>query len=104
MASLRSVKDDHRQIRSIVTDLETSDPIFPSMDLLRLLFWNCRGVDNNIFKCNLVEIIKAHKPEILVLMETKVAFSKLASFFNRLGYTISTIVDPVERVDGIWII
>ncbi|CAL5421638.1 unnamed protein product [Camellia sinensis] len=105
MASLRSVEDDHRRIRSIITDLATSDPIiFPSMDLLRLLFWNCRSAGNNTFKRNLVEIIKAHKPEIIVLMETKVAFSKLANFFNRLGFTASTIIDPVGRVGGIWII
>ncbi|KAI8004098.1 hypothetical protein LOK49_LG08G00289 [Camellia lanceoleosa] len=105
MVSLRSVEDDHRRICSIITDLATSDPpIFPSMDLLRLLFWNCRGAGNNTFKRNLVEIIKAHKPEILVLMETKVALSKLANFFNRLGFTASTIIDPVGRVGGIWII
>ncbi|CAL5336206.1 unnamed protein product [Camellia sinensis] len=105
IASLRSVENDHRRIRSIITDLATSDPpIFPSMDLLRLLFWNCRDAGNNTFKRNLVEIIKAHKPEIIVLMETKVAFSKLANFFNRLGFTASTIIDPVGRVRGIWII
>ncbi|KAL7221500.1 hypothetical protein ACSBR1_023452 [Camellia fascicularis] len=74
------------------------------MDLLRLWFWNCREAENNTFKCNLVEIIKAYKPEILVLMETKVAFSKMSNFFNRLGFTASTIVDLVGRVEGIWII
>ncbi|KAI8017206.1 hypothetical protein LOK49_LG04G03341 [Camellia lanceoleosa] len=37
-------------------------------------------------------------------METKVAFSKMSNFFNRLGFTTSTIVDPVGKVGGIWII
>ncbi|KAL7173402.1 hypothetical protein ACSBR2_032794 [Camellia fascicularis] len=74
------------------------------MDLLRLLFWNCREAGNNTFKRNLVEIIKTHKPKILVLMETKVAFSKMSNFFTRLGFFASTIVDPVGRVGGIWII
>ncbi|KAL7209332.1 hypothetical protein ACSBR1_030960 [Camellia fascicularis] len=74
------------------------------MDLLRLLFWNCWGASNNNFKHNLTEIIKTHKPEILVLLETKVPFSKMGNFFNRLGLTASTIVDPIGRVGGIWIV
>ncbi|XP_028113727.1 uncharacterized protein LOC114311755 [Camellia sinensis] len=74
------------------------------MDLLKLLFWNCRGAGNKIFKRNLVEIIRSHKPEILILMETKVAFSRMGNFFNRLGFTASTIVDPVSRVSGFWIV
>ncbi|XP_028068131.1 uncharacterized protein LOC114270746 isoform X1 [Camellia sinensis] len=104
MASLRSVKADHWRIRSIITDLATEDPpSFPSMDLLRLLFWNCCGAGNNSFKRNLVEIIQAHKPEIIVLMETKIAYSKMSNFFTRLG-TASSIVNPVDRVGGIWVI
>ncbi|KAL7165463.1 hypothetical protein ACSBR2_041197 [Camellia fascicularis] len=73
MASPRSVEYDHRRIRSIVTELAVRDPpSYPSIDLLRLLFWNCRRAGNTNFKRNLVEIIKTHKPEILVLMEMKV--------------------------------
>ncbi|KAL7224135.1 hypothetical protein ACSBR1_025571 [Camellia fascicularis] len=74
------------------------------MDLLKLLIWNCRGAGNKTFKRNLVEILRSHKPEILILMETKVAFSKMGNFFNRLGFTASTIVDPIGRVGGIWIL
>ncbi|KAI7994725.1 hypothetical protein LOK49_LG11G01813 [Camellia lanceoleosa] len=104
MASLRSVENDHRQIRSIV-DLESNvSPTLPSMDLLRILFWNCRGVGNNKFKRNLVELIKLHKPEILILMETKAAFSTMSNFFNSLGFTASSTVDPVGRMGGIWIV
>ncbi|KAL7237498.1 hypothetical protein ACSBR2_003739 [Camellia fascicularis] len=104
MASLRSVEDDHRGIRSIIKELAVRDPPpYPSMDLLRLLFWNCRGVGNKKFKRNIVEIIKTHKPEILVLMETKVAYSQMSNFFNRLRFTASSVVDPVGRV-GVWII
>ncbi|CAL5337501.1 unnamed protein product [Camellia sinensis] len=105
MASLRSMEDDHWRIRSIIKELAVKDlPPYPSIDLLRLLFWNCREADSNKFKRNIVEIIKTHKPEILVLMETKVTYSQMSNFFNRLGFTTSSVVDPVGRVDGIWII
>ncbi|KAI7983165.1 hypothetical protein LOK49_LG15G02259 [Camellia lanceoleosa] len=94
-----------RRIRTIVKDLVTDSPLqFPSMDLLKLLFWNCRGAGNNNFKRNFVEIIRTYKPEIIILMETKVTFSSMGDFFNRLGFTASTVVDPVGRIGGIWII
>ncbi|KAI7996413.1 hypothetical protein LOK49_LG10G01686 [Camellia lanceoleosa] len=105
LASMRSAEADRRRIRTIVKDLVTDSPLqFPSMDLLKLLFWNCRGAGNNNFKRNFVEIIRTHKPEIIILMETKVTFSSMGDFFNRLGFTASTFVDPVGRVGGIWII
>ncbi|KAI7984960.1 hypothetical protein LOK49_LG14G01814 [Camellia lanceoleosa] len=37
-------------------------------------------------------------------METKVPFSIMSNFFNRLGFTASSIVDPIGKVGGIWII
>ncbi|XP_028097675.1 uncharacterized protein LOC114297443 [Camellia sinensis] len=74
------------------------------MDLLRLLFWNCRGAGNNTFKHNLTELVRTHKLEIIILLETKVTFSKIGNFFNQLGFTASTVVDPVRRMEGIWIV
>ncbi|KAI7984585.1 hypothetical protein LOK49_LG15G01392 [Camellia lanceoleosa] len=48
---------------------------------------------NKTFKHNLVEILRSHIPEILILMETKVGFSKMGNFFTLLG-----------RVSGIWLL
>ncbi|XP_028120068.1 uncharacterized protein LOC114317531 [Camellia sinensis] len=102
---MRAVEDDHRRIRSILKDWVTdSPPLFPSMDLLKLLFWNCRNTGNKTFKRNLVEILRSHKLEILILMETKITFSKMDNFFTHLGFTASTIVDPIDRVGGIWLL
>ncbi|KAI8016854.1 hypothetical protein LOK49_LG04G03861 [Camellia lanceoleosa] len=104
MASMRSMENDHRRIHSIIRDLESDPPNFPSMNLLKLLFWNCRGAGNKNFKGNITDILRTYKPKILILMETKVPYSKMGNFFNRLGFTASTIVDPVGRVGGLWII
>ncbi|KAI8012925.1 hypothetical protein LOK49_LG05G01847 [Camellia lanceoleosa] len=43
------------------------------------------------------ELLYLHKPEMLILMETKVTFSSMGNFFNNLGFSASTIVDPVGR-------
>ncbi|KAL7175173.1 hypothetical protein ACSBR2_028888 [Camellia fascicularis] len=53
------------------------------------------GAGNKVFKRNLREIISNHKPSIVVLMETKVQLSSMGLFFNKLGFTASTHVDPV---------
>ncbi|KAI7991201.1 hypothetical protein LOK49_LG12G00888 [Camellia lanceoleosa] len=74
------------------------------MNSMKILIWNCRGAGNNTFKRNLRELLNIHKPEILVLMETKVPFSSLGNFFNNLGFSASTVVDPVGRMGGIWML
>ncbi|KAI8007760.1 hypothetical protein LOK49_LG07G03709 [Camellia lanceoleosa] len=105
MASMRSIDQDHRRIHSILKNL-ASDPLphYPSMDSMKILIWNCRRAGNNIFKRNLRELLNIHKPEILVFMETKVPFSSLGNFFNNLGFSASTVVDPVGKIGGIWML
>ncbi|XP_028120402.1 uncharacterized protein LOC114317817 [Camellia sinensis] len=71
---------------------------------MKILIWNCRRTGNNTFKRNLRELLRAHKPEILVLMETKVTFSSFGNFFNNLGFSASTVVDPIGRMGEIWLL
>lgn len=79
-------------------------PDYPNSSSMKLLVWNCRGAGNKVFKRNLRELILIHKPTILVLMETKVQFSSMGLFFNKLGFTASTHVDPVGKCGGIWML
>ncbi|KAI8032770.1 hypothetical protein LOK49_LG01G00012 [Camellia lanceoleosa] len=72
-----------------------------SMDLL---IWNCRGAGNKRFKRNMRELVRIHKPNLLVLLETKVEFSAMGMFFNRMGFTTSAHVDPIGRSGGIWMV
>lgn len=102
---MRSRDQDHRRIRSILTSLATDPlPDYPVMNSLNMMFWNCRGAGNNAFKRNMRELLNTHKPAILILMETKIPYSTMGNFFNNLGFTAATIVDPVERAGGIWLL
>ncbi|KAL7230437.1 hypothetical protein ACSBR2_008839 [Camellia fascicularis] len=104
MASMRSKNQDHRRIRSIIKALVTNPlPNYPTMDSLTMMFWNCREAGNNAFKHNMHELIKSHKPAILILMETKIPYSSMGTFFNNMGFTAATIVDPIGRSGGIWL-
>ncbi|KAI8022427.1 hypothetical protein LOK49_LG03G03753 [Camellia lanceoleosa] len=103
MASMRSRDQDHRRIRSILKDLVTNPlPNYPTMDSLTMMFWNCQGAGNNAFKRNMRDLIKSHKPTILILMETKIPYSSMGNLFNNMGFTAVTIMDPIERSGGIW--
>ncbi|XP_028114297.1 uncharacterized protein LOC114312281 [Camellia sinensis] len=50
------------------------------------------------------KLLQIHKPRILVLLETKVIFSSMGNFFSNMGFSAATIVDPVGRSGGIWLI
>ncbi|KAL7247368.1 hypothetical protein ACSBR2_002308 [Camellia fascicularis] len=69
-----------------------------------LFIWNCRGAGNARFRRNLRELVRLHQPDMMVLMETKVEISTMGMFFNNLGYTASTHVDPIGRSGGIWLL
>ncbi|KAI8005960.1 hypothetical protein LOK49_LG07G02581 [Camellia lanceoleosa] len=62
------------------------------------------GAANNAFKRNMRELLSTHKPAILILMETKIPYSAMGNFFNNLGFTVATIVDPIGRAGGIWLL
>ncbi|KAI7999425.1 hypothetical protein LOK49_LG09G00088 [Camellia lanceoleosa] len=105
MASMRLIDQDHRRIRSILTSMDTDPfPPYPDMESFNILFWNCRGVGNNAFKRNMKELVCNHHPGIIILMEPKIPFSSTRNFFNNLGYTAASILDPAGRAGGIWML
>ncbi|KAL7169442.1 hypothetical protein ACSBR2_034478 [Camellia fascicularis] len=105
IASMRSIDQDHRRIRSLLPSI-IADPLpsFPSVDSLKILIWNCRGTGNNTFRRNMRELLQTHKPGIIVLLETKVMFSSMGNIFSNMGFSAATIVDLVGRSGGIWLI
>ncbi|XP_028127267.1 uncharacterized protein LOC114323788 [Camellia sinensis] len=66
-----------------------------------LLIWNYMGAGNKKFKRNLCELVQIHKPDLLVLMETKVELASMGMFFNQMGFITSAHVDPIGRSGGI---
>ncbi|KAI8026705.1 hypothetical protein LOK49_LG02G03141 [Camellia lanceoleosa] len=105
MASMRSQDQDHRRIHSILKALVTDPlPNYPTMDSLTVMFWNCLAANNNAFKHNMHKLIKSHHTSIPILMETKVLYSSMGNVFNNMGFMAATIMDPVGRSGGIWLL
>ncbi|KAI8013561.1 hypothetical protein LOK49_LG05G01094 [Camellia lanceoleosa] len=105
MAALSSLVLNQEKVRDI-SGLSSLDqfPIFPNRSSMDVMLWNCRGAGNKVFKRNFRELIRVHRPDVVALFETKVTFSSMGLFFNNLGFTSSTVVDPIGRVGGIWLI
>ncbi|KAI8011607.1 hypothetical protein LOK49_LG06G01259 [Camellia lanceoleosa] len=101
---IKSMEDNHKAVRGYLA-LEDQSPIpnhtIPSMDML---IWNCRGVGNQRFKRTMRELVQIHKPELLILIETKVEFKSVGMFINCMGFTASAHMDPIGRSGGIWMI
>lgn len=97
MTPLKSIEDNLQAIRGYLA-LDSQGPL-PQLDLLSmdLLIWNCRGAGNNKFKRNMRDLVQIHKPDLVVLMETKVEFKAMGLFFNGMGFTASAYVDPIGR-------
>ncbi|KAI7991148.1 hypothetical protein LOK49_LG12G02045 [Camellia lanceoleosa] len=104
MTPLKLMEDNFKAIRGyLALDSQTLLPqqTIPSVDLL---IWNCRGAGNKKFKRSMRDLVQIHKPNLVVLMETKVEFKAMGLFFNGMGFTTSTHVDPIGRGGGIWMI
>ncbi|KAL7187776.1 hypothetical protein ACSBR1_037768 [Camellia fascicularis] len=99
MAALRSSELTKKIVREFI-GLTNSEPLpnFPNRSSMTVMLWNCRGAGNKIFRRNFRELVRLHHPNAVALFETKVLFSSMGLFFNHLGYTASTIVDPIGRV------
>ncbi|KAL7230196.1 hypothetical protein ACSBR2_008666 [Camellia fascicularis] len=102
---MKSTLDDYKRVNHIMGQPDfNTPPELPNKGSMNLLIWNCRGVDNNTFKRNMRDLIRNHKPVMIILMETKVTLSSMGTFFDNLGFTASSSVDPNGRAGGIWLL
>lgn len=70
-----------RKRKAMLVDMRAipNTPGFPPIetnflrDNFKILVWNCRGAGNNRFKQKFSDLVSLHKPEIVALLETKVA-------------------------------
>ncbi|KAI7996803.1 hypothetical protein LOK49_LG10G02049 [Camellia lanceoleosa] len=98
----QSIKDNLKRAKGYL-GIDDQDPLpnFTNTHM-DLLISNCMGAGNKKFKRNLCELVQIHKPDLLVLMETKVELASMGMFFNQMGFTTSAHVDPIGRSGGIW--
>jgi len=69
-----------------------------------LLSWNIRGAQNNNARRHMKDLIRKHRPSFLVILETRVLFARLATFWTNIGYTMVHIVEASGHSGGIWLL
>lgn len=73
------------------------------MHLHSFVFWNYLGVGSAMAVRHMLEMIKAHKLSILILMETRVSRSHVDNINNQSYFTNSLVFEASSFSGGIWI-
>ncbi|KAL7192062.1 hypothetical protein ACSBR2_024000 [Camellia fascicularis] len=100
----KPLEDDQRSVRNILGLSETEDWPNLKVSAMDMIIWNCRGAGNVRFWRTLRELVSLHKPDMLILIETKVELNTMDMSFNNLEYTASTHVDSIGRSGSIWLL
>lgn len=76
-----------------------------SHDLLPIscMIWNVQGAGSKTFLAALKDLVKGHKPNVLVLVETHMGGAHAEKIASMLNFTGHTLVDAVGFSGGIWV-
>lgn len=68
-----------------------------------ILVWNCRGANSTHFFVNIRELVSVYKPNILVIVETRVHCKRVWPNLEKLLFVGLIVVEEVGFSGGIWV-
>lgn len=71
---------------------------------MKIISWNCRGAESNIFRRHLRELYCVHSPDLLIIMEPRISGERAERVSTSLGFQQVFRVDSVGYVGGIWLL
>lgn len=71
---------------------------------MKILSWNIRDAGRTGFKAQLVEIARSTKPDLILLLETKVHTDKASKIIKPLSYENSIEIPTEGLSGGIWLL
>jgi hypothetical protein len=71
---------------------------------MKILLWNCRGAGNPNFRRNFAELMRAHHPTIVVLVETRISGQRAVDVSTALGFDRVIRSDAEGFSRGIWLL
>lgn len=74
------------------------------MTLPTTLTWNCRGASSRAFLRHLRDLLTVHKPDILILLETRCVTDVVQEIFKFSALTDSIVSEAHGFAGGIWIL
>ncbi|KAI8005581.1 hypothetical protein LOK49_LG07G00813 [Camellia lanceoleosa] len=70
---------------------------------MKVLLWNCRGAANPHFRRHFNNLMEDHRPQLVVLTETRVGGSRGTTLCQNLGFSKYHIVETHGFAGGIWL-
>nr|POE96089.1 hypothetical protein CFP56_23461 [Quercus suber] len=78
-----------------------NDYLNPNTTSMKLAAWNCQGARNEAFQTHAHEIYHQHCPQILIIVEPRIADDRAHADIDTLPYSHSQRVDPIGFSEGI---
>lgn len=80
-------------------------PIFYKfVNFMKIFSWNCRGAGSSQFVRVMKDLAKLHKPDIIVVMETRCGGPKAEKIIKKIGFDDFVKVDAIGFSGGIWVL
>lgn len=71
---------------------------------MNILSWNVRGVGGIDFRRTFRELVATHRPNAVVLIETRVSEDRANNIIATLGFERYVKVDAISFAGGIWVL
>ena len=81
-----------------------NDYLNPNTSLMKMIAWNYQGAGSITFRNHAYELQRRHRPNILIIIEPRIAKAKAQAVINTFPYTHSRHVDPTGFSGGIWML
>ena len=78
-----------------------NDYLNPNTSSMKMIAWNCQGAGSETFQNHAYELHRRHRPNILIIIEPRIAEARAQAVINTLLYTHSRRVDPTSFSGGI---
>ncbi|KAF7833960.1 reverse transcriptase [Senna tora] len=71
---------------------------------LNILAWNVRGAASDEFRRVFADLNRQHKPNLVLLTETRVGGHRAQNIIRSLGFPKSFVVNPMGFAGGLWLL
>ena len=104
-----SSKDLLKRLRWSMVDVAMMNPSLGEVPLdkfvaINILMWNCRGALNPDFKRRIFEMAINHKPEIMVITETRVGGDRAKRIIADLPFDGFITADTIGYAGALWVL
>ena len=80
--------------RTLRTSAIPYDSLYPHSPSMKMIAWNCEGASSVTFRTHACELHRRHRPDILIIVEPRIAEGRAQAVIDTLPYTHSRRVDP----------